>query len=532
MGKAGGRAVVWTSADGRSWERNDQVGAAFDRVASVGGVAVAHGTSSKKVTRKKKKRKVATTVQTQGYWRSADGGRTWAPVTIRQGEGSFGNAWGLVGGPGAFFVYRDGKRITGPKKRRKTERFSVVFGSADGTTWSPYGRVNGRIVRLGGSGAGLAALAGARLFRSKDGKAWQAAGETQGTVNGISVGEGGVPVVVGRRDEDPYLAVSGQAVDLKKVPDVVQPERSVAAIAAGSGMVAVGSSNREATVWSGGGWTRSGIGKGRLTDVAYGPKGWVAIGRTDREKALAVASPDGKAWAPVTVTGEGALGGVVSGAKGYVVVGVAGGAARTWRSTDLKKWTRSANLDKGTWMRDVVATSTGYVAVGGRQSAGGSRPAAWTSTDGVKWTAAPAPSLPSGLTAGVLAQVAVRGDRLVAMGSGGTAGQGFVGESADGGRTWRLAIPQGATTLTALTATAKGFVLAGVSGAPGNRNVALWTSPDGTAWQKTLAQGTGLDGPGDQRLTGMTGLGSELVAVGVTADHRGETPTLWRTMAP
>ncbi|MFG1999046.1 WD40/YVTN/BNR-like repeat-containing protein [Spirillospora sp. NPDC048911] len=544
VGSSGGRAVVWTSADGKTWQRDDRVNVAgataFDRVAAMGDVVVAHGAFSREVTRKKKKRKVTTTVRGLGFWRSADGGRTWKPVDIRQGQGSFGPASGLAAGPGGFFVYRDGKRVTGPKKRRKTERFGMVFGSADGSVWSPYGRVNGRITRLGGSASGLTVLAGGRLMRSADGKAWQPAGETRATANGLTVAEGGVPVVVGRRAEDSYLAVSGQAVDLTKVPGAVRPERAVTAIAPDGGMVAVGSSNYEAAVWSGaGGWTRTGLGKGRLTDVAYGPRGWVAIGRTDREKALTVTSPDGRAWAPVTVTADGALGAVASGPQGYVVVGVAGAAATAWRSSDLKTWTRSAaiaGMEGRTWMRDVVATSTGYVAVGGRQNArgGGSQPAVWTSADGAKWTAAPAPALPSGLTAGVLTQVAVRGGQLVALGTSDQSGrsQSFTGVSADGGRTWRMAVPAGATTLTAVTATAKGFVLAGVTGAPSRQDVVLWTSPDGAAWQPTPARGTGLDGPGDQRLAGLVAHGSELVAVGVTADHRGESPTLWRTAAP
>ncbi|MFP3962092.1 hypothetical protein SMC26_07155 [Actinomadura fulvescens] len=533
VGRGNGRAVVWTSVDGRAWQRNDRLNVpgatAFDQVAAVGNVIVAHGTFSRKVTRKQKKRKVTTTVRGLGFWRSVDGGRLWAPVNIRQGQGSYGPAKGLVAGPGGFFVYRGGKRVI---KKRKTEHFGVVFGSADGSAWAPYGRVNGRVDRLGGSGAGLTALAGGRLFRSGDGRTWQPAGSVQGNVNGVSVGEGG-PVAVGRRGDDPYLAVSGRAVDLTTVPGVMRPERSVAAIAAGGGLVAVGSSNLEAAVWSGAGWTRSGFGKGRLTDVAFGPKGWVAVGRTDRDRAMAVASADGRTWAPVTVTGDGAFGAVTSGAHGYVVVGVASGAAAAWRSNDLKIWTRSTYLDGRTWMRDVVATSTGYVAVGGRQDARGgtAQPVVWTSSNGLKWAAVPGLSLPSGLTGGVLTQVAVRGERLVAMGAD-PAGQGFVGVSADGGRTWRTAVPAGATTLTALTATANGFVLAGVAGAPSRQDVVLWTSADGAAWQRTPARGTGLDGPGDQRLTGMTALGPELVAVGVTADHRGGSPTLWRTTAP
>jgi hypothetical protein len=92
--------------------------------------------------------------------------------------------------------------------------------------------------------------------------------------------------------------------------------------------------------------------------------------------------------------------------------------------------------------------------------------------------------------------------------------------------------------LTAVTSTAKGFLLAATSGAPGRQDVMLWTwtgaqpAATGTDWRRVAAFGTGLDGPGDQRLTALTAVGNEVVGTGVSADHRGETPTLWRTPAP
>ncbi|MFC5746908.1 hypothetical protein [Actinomadura rugatobispora] len=154
------------------------------------------------------------------------------------------------------------------------------------------------------------------------------------------------------------------------------------------------------------------------------------------------------------------------------------------------------------------------------------------------------PALPAGIASGAFFQVVARGDALVALGWGRTAGAAgapgraaaFVAHSPDGGRTWRTSVPQGAgetTTLTAVAATSKGFLLAGSSGLPGRQDVVLWSSPGGAGdWRRVPAFGAGLDGRGDQRLTSLAVLGGEVVGTGISADHRGETPMFWRTPAP
>ncbi len=81
--------------------------------------------------------------------------------------------------------------------------------------------------------------------------------------------------------------------------------------------------------------------------------------------------------------------------------------------------------------------------------------------------------------------------------------------------------------MSAVTATPRGFVAAGTTG---ERDAALWASPDGLAWHRVAARG--LDGPGEQRVTALAVLGGDLVAVGTSADHRGETPLLWRAPLP
>jgi hypothetical protein len=100
-----------------------------------------------------------------------------------------------------------------------------------------------------------------------------------------------------------------------------------------------------------------------------------------------------------------------------------------------------------------------------------------------------------------------------------------------GGRTWQPVSLPGAgqgTAVTAATATAHGFVLAGTTGS----DVVLWTSPDGRTWRSSRPHGMGLDGLGTQRLTGLTVVGGTLVGVGFTGDASGDVPTLWRTPIP
>ncbi|MFC7732435.1 beta propeller repeat protein [Actinomadura keratinilytica] len=193
------------------------------------------------------------------------------------------------------------------------------------------------------------------------------------------------------------------------------------------------------------------------------------------------------------------------------------------------------------------------MAVGGRQTAAGNgrkpakpvsyRPAVWTSQDGVKWSAVAPPPLPSGVASGAFHQIVARGDVLVGLGWGTTpqtAGKparwlGFIGVSSDGGRTWRTSVPAGAEEASELTSSAvtpKGFVVAGAVGRNGAQDAAMWASADGVTWRRVPARGTGLDGPGDQRLTALAAVGGDVLAVGVNADHRGETSTLWRTTAP
>ncbi|KAB2370661.1 hypothetical protein F9B16_34835, partial [Actinomadura montaniterrae] len=441
VGSARGRAVVWSTADGRAWQRVDGLQAGItglDRVAASGGVLVTHGTFSRQVTRKKGKKKVTRTVRGDGLWRSADGGRTWTAVAVPQAQGSQGATNGLVAGPGGFATVREGQRTTGPKKHRRTTRFGVLFTSPDGLRWQAAGRFSAPgyagVERFGGSAAGFGVVVkGAKgqrtVLRSPGGRAWQPSGTVAGPVrtSGLAVAAGGAVTVAGHQGGDAYLS----GVNLAAVPGAVHTERVIRSLAAGPGRaVAVGSTNGGAAIWSspdGLGWTRGRVPgtPGRLSDVAFGGQGWLAVGRTAaaRPGGLAMTSRDGSVWEPAKVP-AGPLAAVASGATGYVAVG--GGTV--WRSSDLKAWQRAAVAGN---LVDVASTGSGYVAVGGRDG----KPAVWTSPDGAKWT--PTPAVPPGT--GPLTQVAARGNALVVAG----ADAGLL-VSPDAGRTWARRTPPGA----------------------------------------------------------------------------------------
>jgi len=561
------QGALWSSADGISWQRADlsSLGEtrALEHVVSSGGTVLVGGTAVEKVTKTErvrgKRRKVTRTVTEQAYWRSPDGGRTWKRIDMPNAKGAYGAYLGPVAGPGGFFVAREAKRPSGSGKRRKNVRQAAVWTSPDGAEWTGAGwlRIPGYagLEHLAGSPSGLSALVDIgdgkqAVLRGTDGKNWQRAGEVSGVeVGAVAVLAGG-PVLAGRRGPDAYLSVPGGEVKLASVPGAVRTERAISALVPdGARLVAVGSSNGEPAAWvspGGDAWRRaSGLGddpdpqrRRWLTDAVRGENGWVAVGRHDADPLLFTSS-DALTWKKGSKPpGGGYAEAVAAAAGGYVAVGRDGRRAVAWYSADRKKWRRAGGTGEGR-MRDVAAVPGGYVAVGSRPGPKGDRPAVWTSADGKKWTRVQPGGPPAGIASGALTQVAVGGDVVVALGSGRTGAPEqpypFIAVSTDRGKTWQTQTLPGGTaggTVTAVTATPRGLVIAGTTGAPGSRDVVLWTSADGKAWKRRSVHGTGLDGPGDQRLTTLAVVGGELVATGVTGDHRGDTVTFWRTALP
>lgn len=566
LGRGPGGVAVWTSADGRTWTHRAGAAGAFNAGDQVTGVAAtsagfaAVGTNQGAAVLWTSPDGVAWQRQQAGLqgkpvsiaasgaalvvrndkgdlWRSADGGRTWARAEVPQSDGSYGPVVALTAGPGGFFAAREGRRTGGSSKNPKKRALAVFFRSSDGVGWTRSSTIDRRtyssLAALGGSDAGLAALtplSDGRVAaqRSKDGVNWESV-ERLGTDQGREAGAAAAlpqgVLLAGHQNSGAYLAAPGARhgdIDLLSVPGAVTPDRTIRRLVSGNGVtLAVGSGAGEAAVWTtrdGKAWTRAGgtglTGPGvqRLAGAAFGPKGWVAAGRS-AAKPLLLTSADANAWNPVEgpAGDDGELAGAAYGQAGYVVVGSTDRAPIVWRSDDLARWTAgSGDLQDGK-MHDVAAVAKGYVAVGERNGA----PAVWTSDDGAKWTSVQAPQ-----AQGPLTRVVARGDTLVATGAGNA-----VAVSSDGGRTWRAQTVQ-ASALVASLATPKGFVLAGTPA--GTDDVALWSSADGAAWRMTRPRGARLAGDGSQRLTGLAALGQGLVATGMD----GDTPTLWRTALP
>ncbi|GAB2859142.1 hypothetical protein GCM10027176_71930 [Actinoallomurus bryophytorum] len=574
--------VVWLSSDGRQWQRlgNDQLKMSLSGgplslidVATRGNTVITYGWATDAKGQ----------IIRDGVWRSADGGRSWAAVDIPHPKGT--------AGPGIAIGATAGGFVAGRNASSKSEHYGVVMASADGSRWQPAGEIHlpgyGGLQRLTGSDRGLVAVIGGDkkvlLARSEDGRAWQNGGEVATssgrTVEGVAV-TAGATIVAGREDDgqdtDGVLAVRdtlGQEipVDVSAIPGAAQPDQTVTSVATGPNLrVAVGGTNGDGAVWTssdGTRWARaSGTGealarpgKQRLIGVTPGAAGWLAVGY-DAARPLVVTSSDGTSWHAADGFDAGPEGHVATyaataGAGGYVIVGESGYSAGTWFSSDLKSWKAGNGGDlagKATanrWMRSVVAGPSGFVAVGGLsdpavKDAPQGRPAVWTSADGHKWTLKQLPQ-PAGSLEGWFDKVAIKGGLLVATGTATTSSgrAAFAFASSDGGTSWQeVRLPRagqdGADSsdhnsfVTAVTATPKGFVIAGAAGRPGREDVVLWTSADGHSWAAQSPQGTGLSGRGDQWLTGLTVLGSDLLAVGITADHHGEQPTLWRRPLP
>jgi hypothetical protein len=573
--------VVWLSPDGRHWNRQSaeqlrisakEGSLSLIDAAAVGNVVLAHGWNN-----------TGKSHPVDMTWRSTDGGHTWEAVSLPEPKGSSG--LGITATPSGFIAARN---VVGGTK--KPEFSGAVLSSLDAKQWTQIGSIRAPgysgVQRIAGSDRGLAALldTGKQLtiVRSTDGKAWTAAGAVQAAqgraVLGLAV-TAGATISVGRdssdNGNDALLQVrdtQGQNVpiDLSRVPGGEQSDRSISALASGNGLtLAIGSANGDGAIWmsrDGRGWNRASAadgvlarsGRQRLLSVTHGDAGWLAVGYhgLTPKRAMVVTSADGSTWQ--AADGNGAFkpsgqdqlltSAATAGPAGDVVVGADGPSAATWYSTDLKAWHRDSGAGKGDldgkpgaprWMADVASGPFGYVAAGGLNdptagTATNGRPVVWTSSDGKGWHLQQLP-LPAGTLDATFAHVAAQNNRLLAAGTARTTSGStvFAYASADGGKSWqqvRLPGTDGASSmaLTALAPTPKGFVIAAGGGRGGSSDVYLWTSADGRTWKQEKPQGRGLSGRGDQWLTGLTTIGTDLLAVGVTADHRGEQLTLWR----
>ena len=553
----GTQAVIWTSRDGLTWQRRT---AAQLRLGGPGEIvqSISYATSQGTAT------VISGTVthgsaSYSGTWLSTNGGSTWTRVTTPAGHGAQTWITGLGFDGSGLIAVRPGRSVTGASD-------GVVYFSPDGRTWryastiTGSGAWNPSLVKGSHFGfvvAGTSATGQIVAFTSTGtGTAWQptaplgdAATES---VAGATVGQSGAVVAIGytagsKSSQQPVFveaAPSGSVrpVSLDAIPGAIVPELAVNGLAADSGQqVAVGSADGYPAVWrkaSSGSWALASTqtqvsaypGLRALTGVTHGSAGWLAVGAPG---PVIMTSADGTTWQPATGPGTitDDLSGVAAvaaaaGPAGYVIVGKLvgqGGAcvADVWWSPNLTSWTRAVDVNDVNGSSQVLAVAAGthgFVSAGSHNG----KPAVWTSADGRSWTTAILP-LPAGASGAVLQQIAIDGNRVVALGqeTTGTATVPFAELSINGGVSWRqvpFQPPGPATAFTALTAGSGGFTAAGQAGEPGQRQVVIWTSASGTAWtQRQISGLTGTQASGSYQITALAPSGAGVAGIGVVA---------------
>ena len=278
----------------------------------------------------------------------------------------------------------------------------------------------------------------------------------------------------------------------------------------------------------------------RLTSIAHGPAGWIAVGGVVSgavKQPVVVTSADGVTWQAIDAQAEFAgpdsyVTAVTAGPDGYVIVGrhVSGHMtfAAMWWSADLRDWRQGNNggLDGHILPSSVYAVTAvpaGFVAVGTH----GDCHSIWTSPDGLHWTVHDI-RVPAGATSAMLSQVTVNGARVVAAGYAVTrAGHiPIVVVSADGGRHWHqivLTAPGALGAVTALTAAGPGFVAAGQTGPPHAQRPVTWSSPDGLTWPAPAPAGAGT-----HQITALSAAGHTITGTA----QSGADPTIVTLRAP
>jgi len=226
---------------------------------------------------------------------------------------------------------------------------------------------------------------------------------------------------------------------------------------------------------------------GGMYDVVASPHGVVAVGATeywvDEEQTLLTlrpsvwVSPDGA----VTVGSDGTLVAVGSMLDDQ---GVA--VAAVWTSSDGVTWDRvphdptifggAGELELTMW--DVVADTSGLVAVGGERRSGATHPAVWTSPDGLSWNRVELDPATAD-HAGRFGNVAVGGEGLIATGPGRFEGIGqvTVWTSADGASWDLIAGLLGSGSTHGVIAVDQAVLVSGSVQGAGNFEAAVWAGP-------------------------------------------------------
>lgn len=546
------QAVIWVSRDGVNWQRMtaSQLGlTAAGATAQNISYATTHGNDT------------VISDGGSGVWLSTDGGTSWTPVTVPVDHGAQSQISGVSFDGSGLIAIRPGTTTSGAPD-------AVAYFSPNGQTWTyastihPSGGFKPIVVKGGDDGFVVTGKAVSQntyvaYTSTGTGAAWRSTGSL-GATSGESapiaaVGPGDTVVAVGSKNrgdvsQQPVFLQANTAgtvtpVSLTSIPGGLIPEVQVnsTAVSDDGVQVAVGSANGYPAVWrkaSDGAWGlvsslplvsgRSGL--AALSSVTYGAHGFLAVGPPG---PVIYTSDAGTSWQPAGGNIQQDLAGVAAvatagGLAGYLIDGqlvAAGGAsvADDWWSKDLTSWTRAHTAKPATGSSQVLAVAAsphGFVTVGSHNDV----PAVWTTTNGTLWTINVL-SLPAGASSGVLQQVAIRGNRVVTLGQQTTAaGTVPLAElSTDGGTTWqqiRFISAGPDTTVTALTASSRGFTAAGQFGTAGQLGAAVWTSADGRTW--TQSPIGGLTGGGNHEITTLAPSGSAVTGIDSVLTQQGQ----------
>ena len=293
----------------------------------------------------------------------------------------------------------------------------------------------------------------------------------------------------------------------------------------------------------------------QMWSVSQGGPGLVAVGwdGSDGDFDAAVwTSVDGVTWNRIPHD-ESVFGGaedqvmriVIEGGPGLVAV--AGDESRgdfdaaVWTSVDGVAWSRVPHDEAvfgGAGFQEILNVTVGgpgLVAVGLDESGGDRDATVWTSTDGLIWSHVRHDEVIFGGAGHQhMFSVAVGGPGLVAVGVDGSAGDrdGAVWASPDGFSWTRIPDDNAALSgpgdqeMMSVTVGGPGLVAVGSDGSDGDFNAAVWTSVDGIVWTRVPHDESIFGGAGIQAMVSVTVRGSDLVAVGVDGSHN-EDAAVW-----
>jgi hypothetical protein len=213
-----------------------------------------------------------------------------------------------------------------------------------------------------------------------------------------------------------------------------------------------------------------------------------------------VSADNGQTWHLGTVQGDPPPGQaatlVAGGARGWVAVG----PTAVWTSQNARDWTSHPQLPQlaGDKITTLTATGSGFLAAGTNVPGGNAAkasPVVWLSANGTTWQRLGVTQL--GLAAGNdrvlgITGAAANGGTIVMDGTvAGAAAASGMWRSANGGTTWTaVTVPAGggaSATIAGLAPLRGGFVAVRSAPEGGAAGAAVYTSANGTAWQRSAA---------------------------------------------